>query len=242
MSSSARVHGHSSPSTPVACGQDPGLSSWPQVLVEHSHSAYPVAPAVEGSWSCPGTWLWPCDSSCLGAVQVRVHGLADRVRDGVLLVVLRRLRLCEHAAQVPAVRSDDNGLLCLQFIDRVGYCSYATVTGILLVQTVQKTVEIPLCSSLARLFRQCCPVEVPLLQYIESRRHPCCGAEASLGFFGREPITQVVSSRKPVSVTDVASQMFCGHQAVSETTTTTIIQSGEVRFHRRGAPTPTLGS
>ena len=124
----------------------------------------------------------------LGAVQVRVHGLLDRIRDGVLLP--RRCCPCEHAAQVPAVRSDDSGLPRLQFIDRVGHCSYATVTGIPLVQTVQKIVEIPLCSSLARLlcsrccattgagFRQCCPVEVPQLQFIDSRRHSSCGAEA----------------------------------------------------------------
>ena len=77
----------------------------------------------------------------------------------------------------------------LQFIDRVGHCRYATVTGFLLVQTVQKTVVIPLCSSLARLFtsrccattgtmvRQCCPVELPQLQFIDSRRHSNCGAE-----------------------------------------------------------------
>ena len=44
-----------------------------------------------------------------GAVQARVHGLVGRVRDGVLLVVLRGLRPCEHAAQVAAVRSDDSG-------------------------------------------------------------------------------------------------------------------------------------
>ena len=39
----------------------------------------------------------------LGAVQVRVHGLADRARDGVLLRVPRRSRPSEHPAQVPAV-------------------------------------------------------------------------------------------------------------------------------------------
>ena len=43
----------------------------------------------------------------------------------MLLVVLRRLRPCEHAAQVPAVRSDVSGLLRLQFIDRVRHCSCA---------------------------------------------------------------------------------------------------------------------
>ena len=60
-----------------------------------------------------------------------------------------------------------------QFIDRVGHCRHATVTGFPLVQTVQKTVVIRPCSSLARLFtsrccaptgamvRQCCSVEVP---------------------------------------------------------------------------------
>ena len=36
-----------------------------------------------------------------------VHGLVDRVRDGVLLVVLRQLRSCEHAAQVP-----ETGTVC----------------------------------------------------------------------------------------------------------------------------------
>ena len=50
-------------------------------------------------------------------------------RDDVLLGVLRRFCPSEHAAQVPAVRSDDSGLPRLQFIDRVGHCSYAAVTG-----------------------------------------------------------------------------------------------------------------
>ena len=127
----------------------------------------------------------------LGAVQVRVHVRLYRVRDGVLLRVPRRCCPCEHAAQVPAVRSDDSGLPRLQFIDRVGHCSYATVTGISLVQTVQKTVKISSVQFLARLLssrccastgagvRQCCLVEVPLLQFIDSRRHPCHGGPDS---------------------------------------------------------------
>ena len=45
----------------------------------------------------------------LGAVQVRVRGLVDCVRDGVLLRVLRRLRPREHTAQVSAVCLDDSG-------------------------------------------------------------------------------------------------------------------------------------
>ena len=67
---------------------------------------------------------------CIGphGSSSRVHGLADRVRDGVLLRVLRRLRPCEHAAQVPAVPMTVV-VPRLQFIDRVGHCSYATVTG-----------------------------------------------------------------------------------------------------------------
>ena len=88
----------------------------------------------------------------LGAVQVGVHGLADRVRDGVLLRVLRGLRPCEHAVQVPASVQMTVVVPRLQFIDRVGHCSYATVTGFLIVQTVQKNVVIRLCSSLARSF------------------------------------------------------------------------------------------
>ena len=147
----------------------------------------------------------------------------------------------------------------LQFVDRVGHCSCDTATAILLVQTVQKTVEIPLCSSLARLLssrccattgageRQCCPVEAPQPQFIDSRRHPCCGDPDSawwscrccslstvvdilwrrgkIGvanckkkltlhgcsfqqFFRCELVTQVMSSCKLVSVTDVASPMF----------------------------------
>ena len=121
----------------------------------------------------------------------RPHGLVDRARDGVLLAVFRRIRPCEHATRVPAVRVDDSGL-------PRRHCSYVTETGIRLVQTVQKTVEIPLCSSLARLvssrccatigagFRQCCPVELPQLQFINSRRHSSCGAEVSLGCKLRE--------------------------------------------------------
>ena len=88
----------------------------------------------------------------LGAVQVGVHGLADRVRDGVLLRVLRGLRPCEHAVQVPASVQMTVVVPRLQFIDRVGHCRYVTETGFLLVQTVQKTVVIRLCSSLARSF------------------------------------------------------------------------------------------
>ena len=110
----------------------------------------------------------------LGAVQVGVHGLADRVRDGVLLGVLRGLRPCEHAVQIPASVQMTVVVPRLQFIDKVGHCSFASVTGFLLVQTVQKTVVVRLCSSLARSFlplfattgamvRQCCPVVVPLL-------------------------------------------------------------------------------
>ena len=45
----------------------------------------------------------------LGAAQVHGHGLADRVRDGVLLRVFRGLCPCEHAVQVPAFRTDDSG-------------------------------------------------------------------------------------------------------------------------------------
>ena len=41
----------------------------------------------------------------LGAVQVGVHCLADRVRDGVFLRVLP----CARAVQFPAVRADDSG-------------------------------------------------------------------------------------------------------------------------------------
>ena len=87
----------------------------------------------------------------LGAVQVRVHGLADRVRVGVLLRVPRRLRPCEHAAQVPAFRPDDSGLPRLQFIDRVGHCSFATVTGIPPCATVQKTGAISFVQFFGRL-------------------------------------------------------------------------------------------
>ena len=89
----------------------------------------------------------------LGAVQVGVHGLADRVRDGVLLRVLRRLRPCEHAVHKFQQSVQMTVVVPrLQFIDRVGHCRYATETGFLLVQTVQKTVVIRLCSSLARSF------------------------------------------------------------------------------------------
>ena len=119
----------------------------------------------------------------LGAVGV--HGLADRVRDGVLHGVLREIRPCEHAVQVPASVQMTVVVPRFQFIDRVGHCSFATVTGFLHVQTVQKTVVKRLCRSLARSFfpvfattgamvRQCCPVEVPLLCGPDS----ACGAPA----------------------------------------------------------------
>ena len=38
--------------------------------------------------------------AALGAAWVRVHGLVNCVRDGVLLFVPWRLRPCEHAAQL----------------------------------------------------------------------------------------------------------------------------------------------
>ena len=79
----------------------------------------------------------------------------------------------------------------LQFIDRVGHCSYVTKTSILLVQAVQKTVktlgaviwrdgECPsLCNDRCRGSDSAVSVEVPLLQVIDSRRHPCCGGPDS---------------------------------------------------------------
>ena len=69
-----------------------------------------VYPEGTVTWSRPGTWSWPCDSFCTWGRPGESSWPLDRVRDGVLLVVLRRLRPCEHAAQVPAVRSDDSGL------------------------------------------------------------------------------------------------------------------------------------
>ena len=95
------------------------------------------------TWSRLGTSSWPC--------LWTVYEMA------CFVCVRWRLRPFEHAAQAPAVCSDDSGLHRLQSIDRVGHCSSATVTGIPLAQTVQKTVEIPLCSSLARLLSpRCC--------------------------------------------------------------------------------------
>ena len=88
--------------------------------------------------------------------QVRVHGLADCVRDGVLLRVLRRLRPCEHTAQVPAVRSDDSfcaspsvhrqsGTLQLCHSDRYPPCAnYAEDRRDSFVQFLGKVVELPL--------------------------------------------------------------------------------------------------
>ena len=75
-----------------------------------------------------------------------------------------------------------------QFIYGVGQCSY--VPGIPLLLTVQKTVEIPVCSSLAKLLSsRCCAttgagldsclVEVLPLQFIDGRRYLCCGGPDS---------------------------------------------------------------
>ena len=44
--------------------------------------------------------------AALGAARVRVRGLVDCVRDGVLLYVPWWNRPCEHAAQVLAVFAD----------------------------------------------------------------------------------------------------------------------------------------
>ena len=130
------------------------------------------------SWSRSGIWSWPCDSSCTWSRPGGSSwpcGPCTRWRASWCPSKITSLGSCSSSSTIPCRR--------LQFIDRVGHCSHATVIGIL-VQTVQKTVEIRLSSSLARLFtsrccattgamvRQCCPVEVPLLQFIDSRQHP----------------------------------------------------------------------
>ena len=88
-----------------------------------------VRQSLSGTWHGHGLVTPPV----FGAVQVGVHGLVDRVRDGVHLRVLRGLRPCEHAVQVPASVQMTVVVPRLQFIDRVGHCRYATETGFLLV-------------------------------------------------------------------------------------------------------------
>ena len=113
-------------------------------------------PDVSVTWSRPGTWSWPCDSSCTWSrasswpfwTVYEMECFLGSL-DGVVPVNMQNK--FQQSVQ------DDSGLPRLQFIDRVGHFSYATVTGITLVQTVQKTVKIPPCSSLARLLSsRCC--------------------------------------------------------------------------------------
>ena len=70
------------------------------------------------SWSRPGAWSWPCDSSCTWS---RPSG--------------------EFMAF--------DGYVPVSMLHKFQQFGQMTVAGIPLVQTVQKTVEIPLCSSLA---------------------------------------------------------------------------------------------
>ena len=138
------------------------------------------------SWSRSGTWSWPCDSSCTWSRSGGSSwpcGLCTRWRASSCPSRVTSL--------FPAVCADDSGCASLSVHRQSWTLQFDIVTGFLLVQTVQKTVEIPLCSSLARLlssrccattgagFRQCCPVEMPLLQFIDSRRHPCCSGPDS---------------------------------------------------------------
>ena len=59
---------------------------------------------------------WPCE---LGADQVRVHGLADSVRDGVLLVGL--VAVVEVLQSCSSVQQSMSYVFCAssQFLDRV---------------------------------------------------------------------------------------------------------------------------
>ena len=61
-----------------------------------------------------------------------------------LEIALCALRRCDYAA-TSSSSSLDGGANSAE--NRLVHCSYATVTGISLVQTVQKTVMIPQCSS-----------------------------------------------------------------------------------------------
>ena len=68
---------------------------------------------------------WPCE---LGADQVRVQGLADGVRDAVLLVVLVAVvEVCNHAALVPAVHVVS--VLCLVSVPRQRCWTFQLVTS-----------------------------------------------------------------------------------------------------------------
>ena len=157
------------------------------------------------SWSRSGTWSWPCDSSCTWSRPGGSSWPCGPCTRWRASSCPSRVTSCEHAVQVSASVQMTVVVPRLQFIDRVGHCRYATETGFLLVQTMQKTVVIRLCSSLARSFtsrccattgamvRQCCPVEVPLLQFIDSRRHPCCGGpDSACG----APAVAVIDSRR----------------------------------------------
>ena len=107
------------------------------------------------TWSRPGTWSWPFDSPftwrCEFMALWTVYEMACFFVSSDGYVPVNMPHKFQHSVQMTVV------VPRLQFIDRVGHCSYFTVTGISLVQTVQKTSEIPLCSSLARLLSsRCC--------------------------------------------------------------------------------------
>ena len=81
------------------------------------------------TWSRPGALSWPCE---LGADQVRVHGLADSVRDGVLLVFV-----CRCVIMQLVIQQSKSYVFCatFQFLD-----------GVLGIPLVPQR-EIPQCSS-----------------------------------------------------------------------------------------------
>ena len=84
---------------------------------------------------------WPCE---LGADQVRVHGLADSVRDVVLLVVL--VAVVENPAIVQLLfQQSMSFVFCAssQFLDRVlGHSSWLPCWRCT-VHTVHRTVWVP---------------------------------------------------------------------------------------------------
>ena len=136
------------------------------------------------------------------------------VHETCFFVSLRRPRPCEHARQVPAVRSDDNGVPRLQFIDGFGHCVMSQRQVSLSCELCRRPLRFLCAVPLARLLSSrccattgagldCCLVEVPLLQFID-------GPSTSLWWWSR----QCMGRCRSCSFFDSRRNFSCGAEAV----------------------------
>ena len=110
--------------------------------------------------------------------------------------------------------------------------------------SLAKLLSFRCCATIGAGFRQCCPVQVPP-PTVAQRQDWGCKLRENRRLSTGALITQVMSSCKVVSVTDVASPMFCGHTHPSSSLRKQQQQQQcnleRLRFNRRGASTPLWG-